>query len=215
MFTGIVEELGVLRSTREGPVSRILSIGCKTVLERTKCGDSIAVNGVCLTVTSLSAAGFSADVMHESLNRSTLGLLKSGQSVNLERAMPADGRFGGHFVTGHIDGRGTIASVRPDGAAIWYTVRCPPAILRLIAEKGSIAIDGISLTVATLDTDRFAVSIIPHTAGHTTLLQRRAGDPVNLEADCVARYLDRLLHPAPLPSTQSHLTAERLAAIGF
>ena len=167
MFTGIIEEIGTIRTINRGAASAVLTIAAETVLKDVHLGDSIAVNGVCLTVTSFSKNQFTADVMHETLNRSSLGTLRPGSHVNLERAMKADGRFGGHIVSGHIDGTGTITDIKKDDNAIWYTIKTPPELMRFIIEKGSITIDGISLTVAREDKDRFQVSIIPHTAGIT------------------------------------------------
>ena len=151
MFTGIVEEVGTIRNIKHGQHSAVLTIQAKTVLEETRIGDSIAVNGICLTVTRLFPDGFSADVMHETLNRSSLAGLTAGSVVNLERAMPANGRFGGHIVAGHVDGVGHISDIRRDDTAVWYTVHAGPEILRYVVEKGSITIDGISLTVAAVD----------------------------------------------------------------
>ena len=148
MFTGIVEEMGTIRSVRRGRSSSVLSVGADKVLSDLKIGDSVAVNGVCLTATSRDEGGFTADVMHETLNRSSLGKLTAGSHVNLERAMAADGRFGGHIVAGHIDGTGAITAIRRDDNAVWYTVQTPAPLLRYIVEKGSITMDGISLTVA-------------------------------------------------------------------
>ena len=155
MFTGIVEEMGVLKSIRKGAHSAILEIQAKVVLKDIHLGDSIAVNGVCLTATSFSPTGFTADVMHETLNRSSLASLRPGHRVNLERAMAANGRFGGHIVAGHVDGVGRIANIRRDDTAVWYTVHAEPEILRYVVEKGSITIDGISLTVAAVDDAAF------------------------------------------------------------
>lgn len=162
MFTGIVEEVGTIRNIKRGQHSAVLTIQAKTVLEETRIGDSIAVNGICLTVTRLFPDGFSADVMHETLNRSSLAGLTAGSMVNLERAMPANGRFGGHIVAGHVDGVGHISNIRRDDTAVWYTVHAGPEILRYVVEKGSITIDGISLTVAAVDGEGFSVSTIPH-----------------------------------------------------
>lgn len=215
MFTGIVEELGAIRAVRRGAASAVLSIGAAEVLSDLKIGDSVAVNGVCLTVTSLDDGGFTADVMHETLNRSSLGELAPGGRVNLERAMPANGRFGGHIVSGHIDGTGKIASVRPDDNALWYTISAAPELLRYIVEKGSITIDGISLTVAAVDEVSFSVSLIPHTAAVTTLGKKRAGDIVNLETDIIGKYVEKLLHPAPEPERQGGISLEFLAENGF
>lgn len=215
MFTGIVEEVGVIRQIRRGAHSSVLTIGAETVLSDLKIGDSVAVNGVCLTATSLGSGFFTADVMHETLRRSSLGSLTSGSRVNLERAMAANGRFGGHIVAGHVDGVGTIAAIEKDDNAIWFTITAPAQVLRYVVEKGSIAIDGISLTVARVETDRFAVSVIPHTAAVTLLGQRRTGDRVNLESDLVGKYVERLLRPAPEEKGQSRLTMEFLTQHGF
>ena len=212
MFTGIIEETGTLGGIRKGQHSAVLRINARTVLEGVKTGDSIAVNGVCLTVTAFDASGFSADVMHETLNRSSLGSLRPGHPVNLERAMRADGRFDGHIVAGHIDGTGTIASIQRDDNAIRYTVRTGPNILRYIIEKGSIAMDGISLTVTHVTKDTFGVSVIPHTAACTNLVHRRIGDTVNLENDCIGKYVERLL---TAPNTESNITRGFLAKYGF
>lgn len=205
MFTGIVEEVGRVQSIRREPANAVLTIAASKVLEDVHLGDSIAVCGVCLTVTSFTASAFTADVMHETLNRSSLGALKPGSPVNLERAMPANGRFGGHIVSGHIDGTGRITRIRPDGNAIWYTVSATPSLLRYIVEKGSIAIDGISLTVAAVTGRDFSVSIIPHTQGQTTLSARRVGDTVNLETDCIGKYVEKLLGSPDAGITQAFL----------
>lgn len=193
MFTGIIEEIGTVSSIAEGSLSAVIAIQASKVLEGSSIGDSIAVNGVCLTVTSIHGSLFSADIMAETLRRSSLGDLSRGSMVNLERAMPANGRFGGHIVSGHIDGTGTIVSMRREDNAVWVTISTKQDILKYIVEKGSIAIDGISLTVAEVDTDTFAVSVIPHTSVQTTLLKKSAGDIVNLENDVIGKYVERLL----------------------
>ncbi len=205
MFTGIVEEVGRVQSIRREPANAVLTITASKVLEDVHLGDSIAVCGVCLTVTSFTSSAFTADIMHETLNRSSLGALKPGSPVNLERAMPANGRFGGHIVSGHIDGTGRITRIRPDGNAIWYTVSATPSLLRYIVEKGSIAIDGISLTIAQVTGRDFSVSIIPHTQGQTTLSARRVGDTVNLETDCIGKYVEKLLGIPDAGITQAFL----------
>ena len=215
MFTGIVEELGTIRSIRRGAASAVLSIGAEAVLSDLRIGDSVAVNGVCLTATGVDGSGFTADVMHETLQRSSLGALGPGSRVNLERAMAADGRFGGHIVSGHIDGTGTITARRQDDNAVWYTVSAPPALLRYIVEKGSVAIDGISLTVASVEADRFSVSVIPHTAAVTLLGAKGPGDVVNLETDIIGKYVERLLRPADTPAARSGISLEFLAENGF
>lgn len=213
MFTGIIEELGVIRSVRSGAHSSVLSIGAEQVLSDLKIGDSVALNGVCLTATSRDSGGFTADVMHETLNRSTLGTLVSGSPVNLERAMSADGRFGGHIVSGHIDGVGTVTSIRRDDIALWYTVQAAPELLRYVVEKGSIAIDGISLTVATVEQERFSVSLIPHTAAATTLGGKRPGDHVNLETDIIGKYVEKLFQKKK--ETGTGITMDFLMESGF
>ena len=196
MFTGLIEEVGTIQNVRRGARSCVLTIGCKKVLEGSQIGDSIAVNGVCLTVKNMGGSYYTADVMAETMNRSSLGQLSTGASVNLERAMPANGRFGGHIVSGHIDGTGTVQSIEPDDNAIWYTIAAKPNLLRYIVEKGSITIDGISLTVAYVDEHCFKVSIIPHTQQVTALHDRGVGDIVNLECDIIGKYVEKLLQPA-------------------
>ncbi len=207
--------MGILRSVRRGAHSAVLSIGAETVLSDLKIGDSVAVNGVCLTATTVDAGGFTADVMHETLNRSSLGALAPGNPVNLERAMAADGRFGGHMVAGHIDGTGTITETRRDDNAVWYTVSAAPSLLRYIVEKGSIAIDGISLTVAAVEADRFFVSVIPHTAAVTVLGRKQPGDIVNLETDLIGKYVEKLLRPAADTAPKSGISLEFLMKNGF
>lgn len=193
MFTGIIEEVGTIRAMSMSGNSGEISIRARTVLEGTKIGDSIAVNGICLTVTSLRPDGFTADVMPETVSRSSLGSANAGDRVNLERAMAADGRFGGHIVSGHIDGTGKIVEMKRDENAVWVKIEAAPDILRYIVGKGSITIDGISLTVAAVTGRDFSVSIIPHTGAQTTLLTRQEGDKVNLETDIIAKYTEKLL----------------------
>ena len=215
MFTGIVEELGTVRSVRRGAHSSVLSISATEVLSDLKVGDSVAVNGVCLTATTVDSGGFTADVMHETLNRSSLGALTAGSHVNLERAMAANGRFGGHIVSGHIDGTGTITALKQDDNALWYTVSAPPALLRYIVEKGSVAIDGVSLTVAAVGESWFSISAIPHTVAVTLLGEKGVGDVVNLENDVIGKYVEKLLHPQTQEAPKRALTLEFLAEHGF
>ena len=215
MFTGIVEETGSVVRVQKGAHSAVLTVQARKVLEGTRIGDSIAVNGICLTVISMGPDTFTADVMHETLNRTGLSGLGPGSPVNLERAMPADGRFGGHIVSGHIDGVGRITDVRRDDTAVWYTVEAAPELLRLVVEKGSIALDGISLTVAATGRNTFSVSIIPHTAAETVLGRRKAGDLVNLEADIIGKYVEKLMGREPELKTQSAITREFLTRHGF
>ena len=214
MFTGIVEELGSVRHVLPGSRAGKIVIGARKVLEDVHIGDSIAVNGVCLTVVAATSDEFTADVMPETLRKSGLGTLKAGDPVDLERAMAANGRFGGHIVSGHIDGVGRIVETRPEENAVIVTISAPPEILALIVEKGSIAIDGISLTVASLSRTTFSVSLIPHTAAQTVLLKKHAGDVVNLENDIVGKYVQKLLAGAT-GSQPSGLTLEYLQANGF
>lgn len=217
MFTGIIEEIGTVRRIERGAAGARLTIGAKAVLEGTKIGDSIATNGVCLTVVSMTADSFSADVMAESLRRSGLGQLQRGSPVNLERAMAANGRFGGHIVSGHIDGTGTVASQKREDNAVWVTVHAPAALLRYIVEKGSIAIDGVSLTVAAVDETGFSVSIIPHTGVETILLGKKPGDTVNLECDVIGKYVEKLLTPYGKDegTAKSGITMDFLTQHGF
>ena len=215
MFTGLIEEVGALRAVHRGAHSSVLSIGARAILEDLMVGDSVAVNGVCLTATALDAGGFTADVMHETLRRSSLAALTPGSPVNLERAMAAGGRFGGHIVSGHIDGTGTVTARRRDDNAVWYTVAAPPSLLRYIVEKGSIAMDGISLTVAEVTERDFSVSVIPHTAAVTILGGKGPGDVVNLETDMIGKYVEKLLRPGDESGREGGLTLEFLARNGF
>ena len=216
MFTGIVEELGTIKSLNMQGTSGQIAIKAKKVLENTKIGDSIAVNGICLTVTSIFNDEFTADVMAETVRRSSLKGASAGEKVNLERAMAADGRFGGHIVSGHIDGTGTISEFRKEENAVWVTIDTPKEILNLIVEKGSICIDGISLTVAALTDKSFSVSVIPHTGEETTLLKKKPGDMVNLENDVVGKYVQRLLGLEPKKEeSKSSLTMDMLRDYGF
>ena len=200
---------------QRGRRSAVLTVRAGAVLEGTKTGDSIAVNGVCLTVTALSGHGFSADVMHETLDRSTLAGLSPGSRVDLERAMAAGGRFGGHLVAGHVDGVGKIVRVRRGGTAGGYTVAAGPEVLRYVVEKGSVAIDGISLTVAAVTDRDFSVSVIPHTAAQTVLGERAPGDLVNLEADMIGKHVEKLLSPIPARGTAGGVTRDLLSRCGF
>lgn len=216
VFTGIIEEVGVVKSIRMGAQSAVITIQAEKVMEDIHVGDSIATNGVCLTVTSFDKNSYSVDVMHETLRRTNLGTLKSGSRVNLERAMAADGRFGGHIVAGHVDDPGTITSMEKDDNAIWITIRTTPAVLKYVVEKGSIAIDGISLTVARVDDKSFAVSVIPHTGANTTLLEKKPGDTVNLETDMVGKYVEKLLrYEESEEKPQSGITMDFLKSHGF
>ena len=215
MFTGIVEELGKINGVQKGEKSSVLTINASKVLKNTQLGDSIAVNGVCLTVTSITENSFSADVMAETMRKSNLGSLAVGSSVNLERALTPLTRMGGHIVSGHIDGTGTITSYVKEDNATWVTVKADSDILKYIVQKGSIAIDGISLTVAYIDDICFKVSIIPHTSQQTTLLSKGIGNTVNLECDVIAKYVEKLLGFKASNNTTEDISLEMLAENGF
>ena len=206
MFTGIVEEVGIVRALQSGR----LSISATEVLKGTRLGDSIAVNGTCLTVTNIGHKTFSVDIMPETLRRTNLGALLPGQGVNLERSLAADGRFGGHFVQGHVDGTGKIISVVPQGEALLMEVAAPPDIMRYLVEKGYIAVDGISLTIIRCDASSFAVSLVVYTQKHTTFGGKRVGEVVNLEVDIMAKYVERMR-----VESKSGLSLEFLGEHGF
>ena len=193
MFTGIVEELGIVRSISKSANSIKINIGATKVIEDVKMGDSIAVNGVCLTVVEYSPNHFVADVMPETVAKTNLKELKANSRVNLERALSLGARLGGHLVQGHVDAIGTILKKETLDIAIIYKINAPNSILKYIVPKGSIAIDGISLTIVELINDSFTVSLIPHTAKNTTLGQKESGDRVNIESDIIGRYVERLL----------------------
>ncbi|UOO37789.1 riboflavin synthase [Oscillospiraceae bacterium CM] len=216
MFTGIIEEIGTVTAVAKDARASRLSIRAAAVFGDLKLGDSVAVNGVCLTVSDFGGSVFTADVMHETLDRTNLGALVPGRRVNLERAMSASGRFGGHMVSGHIDGTGRIIATRRDGSAVWVIVSAPPAILRYIVEKGSIAIDGISLTVARVTARDFSVSLIPHTGQATTLLDRHIGETVNLENDMIGKYVERFVTAGQAPQAAGgSVTRDFLMRTGF
>ncbi len=218
MFTGIIEEIGAMRHVIQSNTSGEIAVKAKAVLEGTKIGDSIAVNGVCLTVTSMQSDGFTADVMPETLRYTNLGDLKTGDPVNLERAMAADGRFGGHMVAGHSDGTGSLTDIKKEGNAVWLTIGAAPELMRYIVAKGSVALDGVSLTVAETENNGFKVSIIPHTGSETTLLSKRIGSRINIENDIVGKYVEKLLTPKidkKQSSPSPYLTLEYLEKNGF
>ena len=221
MFTGMVEELGIVRAVRRGRASSVLSIGARRILSDLRIGDSVAVNGVCLTAAAKDDGGFIADVMHETLKRSSLGALSVGSHVNLERAMAVGGRFGGHIVSGHVDNLGEIVNTKQEGSALWLTLSAPPDVLELVVKKGSVTLDGVSLTVAERTERTFSVSLSPTTQTDTTLLRKRPGDKINLETDIIGKYVRALLHksaPAALPEGQpqeSRLTEDFLRRNGF
>ncbi len=218
MFTGIIEETGKVLSIKKGAKSSVLQIEGNVIFQDLKIGDSVAVNGVCLTAARISGHSFYADVMSETLKRSSLGEVGANSIVNLERAMAADGRFGGHIVAGHIDGTGTIAKIEKEDNAVWYTIKAPEKLMRYIVEKGSIAIDGISLTVAKTSRVEFSVSVIPHTLKETALAAKNVGQIVNLENDIVGKYIERFLQWGQEEEPEKRnggITLEYLAKAGF
>lgn len=215
MFTGIIEALGSVRNIhRQGRDAQLILATGALAMDDVHLGDSIAVNGVCLTVVEFGADYFKADVSHETLSRSSLGALKPGSKVNLEKAMAANGRFGGHMVSGHVDGIATLAKIDNSGLAIDLWFKYPAELGRYIAEKGSITVDGISLTVNDVTDDMLRLTIIPHTSEQTTISQWKVGSQVNIEVDVVARYLERLLQPQTADKSAG-LTYQTLAENGF
>ena len=206
MFTGIIEEVGKVTATPAGS----LVIAASKALTGLEPGGSIAVNGACLTVTDFTTNSFSVDVMSETLKRTNLGLLKAGDSVNLERPVTLGGQLGGHLVQGHVDDTGRVASVMRDGAAMLLRFEAPSEVMRFTVPKGFIAIDGVSLTITDKDTSSFRVSIVDYTRQHTTLGNKVAGDLVNLEVDIIAKYVEQLSQPQ-----STGITAEFLAEHGF
>lgn len=216
MFTGIVEEIGEIKGIKRGEKSSVLVVKANKVLEETRVGDSICTNGVCLTVININRDTFEADVMAETLCKSTLGNLSIGSKVNLERALSLATRLGGHIVSGHIDGVGEVISLVKEDNATWVSVKAEPELLRYIVYKGSIAIDGISLTVAYVDNEIFKVSIIPHTGEETILLKKKCGDTVNLECDVIGKYVEKLLRlPKKEESKKTSISESFLRENGF
>ncbi|WP_150270954.1 riboflavin synthase [Paenibacillus tepidiphilus] len=221
MFTGLVEEVGVLRGVSGSGEMMVLNIGAAVIMSDLKIGDSVAVNGVCLTATSVSEHSFTVDVMPQTYRNSTLKDLRTGSRMNLERAMAAGGRFGGHIVQGHVDGTAEIRSLKRDQNAIVFEIAPDrSSLFKYIIPKGSITIDGISLTVVNTTASAFTVSIIPHTLGETVLAHKRTGDSVNIECDVLGKYVDHLLHYSrgtgeEEEARSSRISHEFLAANGF
>lgn len=213
MFTGIIEEVGTLEEIITGNGFGVMKVKCSSVLEDTKIGDSIATNGVCLTVREKDALSFSADVMGETLAKTNLGSLKIGDKLNLERALRLSDRLGGHIVSGHIDGIGEIVSREEKSDGTWFTISASQDVLRYVIYKGSINIDGISLTVAYVDNQVFKVSVIPHTLENTILCNKKINSKVNLECDLIGRYIEKLF--AQKDDNKSNITMEFLKNNGF
>ena len=216
MFTGIIEEVGTVKRVERGTRSLVLEIRARVVLQGLRVGDSISTNGVCLTVTSLGDSSFLADVMPETARRSNLVELRAGDAVNLERALPFGGRLGGHLVSGHVDGTGRVTRKEREENATWVTIAAGREILRYIVEKGSVAVDGISLTVAAVDESGFKVSLVPRTRQETTLARKQAGETVNVENDLIAKYVEKLARPLPASAPPGdRLTEDYLREHGF
>ena len=216
MFTGIIEEIGTVRAITSQAAGTTLRIAAEQVTEGTRVGDSIAVNGVCLTVAACSGREFTADVMPETVRLTSLSRLRPGSRVNLERAMTPSGRLGGHIVSGHVDACGEVVSVVPDGIARRVSIALAPELLKYIARKGSVTLDGVSLTVVAVDERSFAVSLIPQTRSATTLGELGTGSRVNVEVDLLARYTERLLSAqSPQHQQPGSLSLEWLAENGF
>ena len=194
MFTGIIEEIGTISHISGVGQALRLTISCKRVLEDVHLGDSIAINGICLTVVQFDPRSFQADVMPETFRSTSLGELKAGSLVNLERALPLGGRLGGHLVSGHIDGTGRIIRRKKENNALWLEIEASAAIMKYVVMKGSVTVDGTSLTVSALQENHFAISLIPHTAEMTTLAEKSTGSRVNIECDILAKYVEKLMH---------------------
>ncbi len=215
MFTGIIEEKGIIRQIFASASGGKIVVICKKILEGTRIGDSIAVNGICLTVTALSDDSFTADIMGETIEKTSLAGLKKGDPVNLERALCLNSRLGGHIVSGHIDGTGQISEIRDNGIAILIRVSADRYITRGIVPKGSIAIDGISLTVVEVGDEYFTVSLIPHTVAETNLQKKHIGDMVNLETDVIGKYAAKLLEEKEMDSNKGSISETLLRENGF
>jgi riboflavin synthase len=214
MFTGIIEELGTIQTLTNARDGARIVVNAPSILSDAKIGDSIAVNGVCLTVVQMTAASFVADVSAETLRRTSLKQMRVGSKINLERPMTPNARFGGHIVQGHVDAMGEFASAKQEGDGWNVRVKFPPELGKYIVEKGSITVDGISLTVAALGEDWFEIAVIPHTWKMTNLATLKRGEAVNLEVDIIAKYVERMLQPH-LTKTKDGLTLEKLSEMGY
>lgn len=215
MFTGIIEETGTIESMKKAGHSMALTIKCSKILEDVHLGDSIAVNGICLTVTDFKNNQFTVDVMPETVKATSLNELSKGSKVNLERAMAANGRFGGHFVSGHVDGTAEITRIEEKSNAVYYDVKMDPSLTKTLVLKGSITVDGVSLTIFGLTEDTVTISLIPHTISETTFSEKTIGSKVNIECDMIGKYMYRFLHKANENKTQQSITKAFLSENGF
>ncbi len=217
MFTGIVEEMGHLAHKGQGPSGLTMTFNGRVVLEGTAIGDSIAVNGVCLTVTQFDHRQFTVGVAPETLSRTNLGDLALGDAVNLERAVTPTTRLGGHYVQGHVDGRGILRERKGNREALWLTIKAEPAIMRYVVTKGFISLDGTSLTVVDVWPDRFNVMLVPHTQDHIVLPRRKLGDAINIEVDILGKYVEKLIAPIvqDRQADRAGLSMEKLKENGF
>ncbi|KFI03317.1 riboflavin synthase subunit alpha [Bacillus spizizenii] len=215
MFTGIIEETGTIESMKKAGHSMALTIKCSKILEDVHLGDSIAVNGICLTVTDFTKNQFTVDVMPETVKATSLNDLSKGSKVNLERAMAANGRFGGHFVSGHVDGTAEITRIEEKSNAVYYDVKMDPSLTKTLVLKGSITVDGVSLTIFGLTEDTVTISLIPHTISETTFSEKTIGSKVNIECDMIGKYMYRFLHKANENKTQQTITKAFLSENGF
>jgi riboflavin synthase len=215
MFTGIIEETGTIKSIKWDGKSAVIDIYTLKILDDIKVGNSINTNGVCLTVTSFDSKIFSADVMAETMRRTNLNSLKSGSKVNLERALNLNDRLGGHLVSGHIDGTGIITELKKEDNSLWITIRADESVLKYIVFKGSVSVDGISLTIAEVNNNRFKVSIIPHTAKETTLLSIKIGERVNIECDLIGKYVEKFISDNKNKKISSRIDLNFLKDNGF
>lgn len=215
MFTGIIEETGTIKSVKWDGKSAVIVIHALKIPDDIKVGDSINTNGVCLTVTSFDSKEFSADVMAETMRKTNLKELKPGSKVNMERALRLNDRFGGHFVSGHIDGTGIITELKKEDNATWVTIKTNESVLKYIVFKGSVSIDGISLTVAEVSNNRFKVSIIPHTIQETTLMTKNTGDKVNIECDLIGKYVEKFISGKKNKEISSRIDLNFLKDNGF
>jgi riboflavin synthase len=215
MFTGIIEEVGTIEQMKQSGEAIVITIGAKKILDDVRLGDSIAVNGVCLTVTSFTNCSFTVDVMPETVRATSLRTLTRGSKVNLERAMAANGRFGGHFVSGHVDGIGEIIRKEPVANAVYYDIKVPKELRKYMILKGSVAVDGTSLTIFGLTDDTFTISLIPHTRAETVLGEKQVGDIVNIECDVIGKYVEQFISGKKDERQSSGITLEFLEQHGY